>query len=135
MTREVTFGQCVAVYEKHIGAGALMNREALESALAQPFAGFGEQEHYPTLYEKAARLGFGICQAHAFQDGNKRLAWIMTVAFLTMNGTSVDVDEDEAAHVVLAVAAGSCSYEEFVAWLTACVLPSALSEEAASSAG
>jgi death-on-curing family protein len=128
MTLEVTVEQCLTVFDQVVRAGALIDLGALESALAQPFSGLGDQEYYPTLYEKAARLGYGVCKAHAFQDGNKRIAWLMTVIFLDINGVQLNVEEDEAAHVVLALADNRCSYIEFLEWLTACVLPSGVTE-------
>ena len=50
--------------------------------------------------EKAARLAHDIAEAQAFLDGNKRTAWLVTVVFLEMNGAKLEVDQDEAAHVI-----------------------------------
>lgn len=71
------------IYEAEINAGALRDRGLLEAAVAAPFASFGDQEAFPTLMEKAARLAFGIAETQAFQDGNKRLAWLVTAVFST----------------------------------------------------
>ena len=60
-------------------------------------------KHSRPWIDKAARLAFGIAQAQAYQDGNKRLAWLCTVTFLEVNGTSIDVDQDEAASVIRAL--------------------------------
>lgn len=103
MTRELTIEQCLAIYEQGVQAGPLLHRELLEGAIAAPYASYGGVEAFPTLIEKAARLAFGIAQAQAYRDGNKRLAWLCTVTFLGINGTSLDVDQDEAAHVIRAL--------------------------------
>ncbi len=50
----------------------------LESAVNAPFQTFGGQDLFPSIYEKAARLLYGIANNHAFVEGNKRTAvqWI-----------------------------------------------------------
>ena len=81
----------------------MLRRDLLEAVVAAPYASFDGHEAFPTLIDKAARLPFGIAQAQAYQDGNKRLAWLCTVTFLEVNGTSIDVDQDEAASVIRAL--------------------------------
>lgn len=120
MTVRLTFSEVHDNYCREIAAGELMNRGALEGALEAPFGGIGDTEFYPTLYEKAARLAYGICQAHAYQDGNKRLSWLSAVVFLAANGVVIEVDQDEAAHVILAVAAGECTPEQLTLWFVDC---------------
>ncbi len=61
---------------------AVLDRGKLESALARPLqTGFG-QLLYPTLIERGAALLHGVASAHAFQDGNKRTAWLCTAIYL-----------------------------------------------------
>ena len=57
---------------------------------------FGEEVH-PTLEEKAAALLLAVNRNHALADGNKRLAWFVTVAFLELNGVDLVVDDVVAA--------------------------------------
>lgn len=103
MIQELTIEHCLAIYEQGVQAGPLLRRDLLEAAVAAPYAGFGGAEAFPTLIEKAARLAYGIAQAQAYRDGNKRLAWLCTVTFLEVNGTVIDVDQDEAAFVIRAL--------------------------------
>jgi death-on-curing protein len=42
----------------------------LESALNAPFQIFDDTEVYPSIQQKATRLGFGLVKNHAFVDGN-----------------------------------------------------------------
>ncbi|RRD48706.1 type II toxin-antitoxin system death-on-curing family toxin [Arachnia propionica] len=120
------------MHETEINAGSLRDRGLLEAAVAAPFAGFGNQEAFPTLIEKAARLAYGIAEAQAFNDGNKRLAWLSTVVFLELNGVELDVDQSEAARAIRALGsrggtrredehAVSLTLEEFTQWLGRCV--------------
>jgi len=55
------------------GSQGLRDRGVLESAVAQPQAGFGGEDLYPSLATKAAALGHSLIQNHAFVDGNKRI--------------------------------------------------------------
>jgi len=52
----------------------------------RPQAGFGGVLQYPSIFSQASVLMHGICQAHAFLDGNKRTAWIASLTFLEQNG-------------------------------------------------
>lgn len=61
------------------------DRNLLLSALAAPLPVFGE-EVYIGLFDKAAALFIAINNDHPLSDGNKRLAWIVTKAFLALNG-------------------------------------------------
>lgn len=55
------------------GIHGLQDEGLLESALAAPFQTYGGYELFPTIYHKAARLGYGLVNNHAFIDGNKRI--------------------------------------------------------------
>lgn len=53
---------------------------------------------------KAGALLHSIVRNHALADGNKRLGWLATVVFLDINGTAVELDDDEAFELVRAIA-------------------------------
>ena len=55
------------------GGSGLRDHGALESAVAQPEASFGDEELYPDLASKTAALGHSLIQNHSFVDGNKRI--------------------------------------------------------------
>jgi prophage maintenance system killer protein len=60
--------------------------KGFESAVAQIAQGFGEEDVYPSLEEKAATLLYLITKNHAFTDGNKRIAAACFLLFLEYNG-------------------------------------------------
>lgn len=68
------------------GSIGLRDEALLDSALENAFAGFGEQEFYPTKEEKGARLGYTLISNHAFVDGNKRIGMYVMLTFLEVNG-------------------------------------------------
>ena len=87
----------------------------LDSALEAAFAGFGDQEFYPTKEEKGARLGYTLIANHAFVDGNKRIGVYVMLSFLEMNGIRIQCTDAELVHIALSVADGSMSYEDWAA--------------------
>ena len=71
------------------GGGVGVRDEALlDSSLEGVFAGFGDQEFYPTKEEKGARLGYTLISNHAFVDGNKRIGVYVMLLFLRGFGTA-----------------------------------------------
>jgi len=82
------------------------DRGLLFSGLARPAASMFGEDAYPTLELKAAALFSSLAQNHPLSDGNKRLSWILTLAFLRINGFRVVMSTDDAFDLVLAVAQG-----------------------------
>ena len=56
-----------------------------QSSIAQIEKGFGENDFYQTLEEKAAMLLYLIVKNHSFVDGNKRIAAACFLKFLQSN--------------------------------------------------
>ena len=59
-------------------------------ALHAPQAGFGDEDFYPDLYDKAAVLTCRLAWNHPLPDGNKRAAWAALVMFIDLNGGTWD---------------------------------------------
>lgn len=108
--------EVLALHERIImqsgGSSGVRDRNAIESALAQPQMAFGGQDLYPSLGEKAAALGFSLIANHPFVDGNKRIGHAAMETFLVRNGYALDAAVDEQERVVLTVAAGEMNREE-----------------------
>jgi len=91
-----------------------------DSALHAPAAGFGDEDFYPDIYDKAAILCCRLAWNHPLPDGNKRAAWAALLLFLDLNEGSWDPDPpdvDEAEEAMLAVAAGEVDEGWFAGWL------------------
>ena len=99
------------------GSDGIRDTGLLESAVNAPFQSFGGQDVYPTIYEKAARLGFGLAQNHAFIDGNKRIAALAVLAFLSLNSIELDCTEFELFSLFMRLADGTLSFEELTKWI------------------
>ena len=60
--------------------------ESFQASIGDINAGFGGQEAYPTVEEKAANLLYFIVKNHSFLDGNKRIAAALFLYYLNCNG-------------------------------------------------
>lgn len=84
----------------------------LDAALHAPQAGFGEEDFYPALEQKAAVLAVRIARNHPLPDGNKRLAWRSLTIFLALNDRTLVAGVDDAVAFMLGVAAGLIATNE-----------------------
>ena len=89
----------------------------LDSALESAYATFGGVELYPSIEEKAARLGHSLIANHAFVDGNKRIGIFALLVFLEVNGCGIHPTNDEVARVALSVAVGEFGYDDLLAFI------------------
>ena len=67
---------------------------------------FDGQYLHKTLHEKASAYLFHLCQNHPFIDGNKRVALVSALMFLSMNDCSIDYNERALEQLVRGVAEG-----------------------------
>lgn len=110
--------QVIQLHRDLVQAGPLLHRDKLEAAVEAPFAGVVDQEFYPTLTQKAVKLVDAISRAQAFQDGNKRLAWLCMTTFVELNGLIVrEPDEPAAAAWVINLRGDENGLWEGVLWL------------------
>lgn len=79
---------------------------------------------YPTLVSKAAALGYSLIMNHPFVDGNKRVGHAAMEVMLVLNGWQLSATVDEQERIVLTVASGAMSRDEFACWLDSRVLSS-----------
>ena len=89
----------------------------LESAVNAPLQTFEGQELYPTVLEKAARLGYGLIHNHPFFDGNKRIGTHAMLVFLDINNITLSYEDDDLIAAILRVASGNMDDSELLEWL------------------
>ena len=99
------------------GADGLRDEGLLESAINTPLQTFGGQELYPTVLEKAARLGYGLIHNHPFLDGNKRIGTHAMLVFLDINNITLSYEDDDLIAAILRVASGDMDDRELLEWL------------------
>ena len=101
-----------------LAAGPVRDLGLLDSSCARPRSTAFGSDAYPRLEDKAAALLHSLARNHALVDGNKRLAWLATVVFLDLNGRTVELDDEDAFELVMAVAGGALDVDEIAARLT-----------------
>jgi len=125
--RYLTLEEVLKLHQRLIaqsgGASRVANSGALESAIAQPQMTFAEEDLYPAIAEKACALSFSLIQNHPFLDGNKRIGHAAMEVFLVLNGFEIDAPVDEQERIILQVASGNLSREDFISWLQKAIVP------------
>ncbi|WP_308685349.1 type II toxin-antitoxin system death-on-curing family toxin [Stomatobaculum longum] len=101
------------------GRSGIRDESLLESALYAPFQTFNQQDVYHSVQQKAARLGIGLTQNHAFIDGNKRIGAHAMLVFLALNQITITYTQKELSDTFLFVAAGQLSFEDLLEWILA----------------
>jgi death-on-curing protein len=86
----------------------------LESAVMVPQQTFEGAYLYKNLVEMASAYLIGLAQNHAFENGNKRVAFAACSEFLRMNGYMLRLTEDEAVDLTLRVIAHALDREDVV---------------------
>ncbi|HSK70083.1 MAG TPA: type II toxin-antitoxin system death-on-curing family toxin [Pyrinomonadaceae bacterium] len=101
------------------GSEGLRDAGGLESALNAA----ANRYNYETedLAKLAATYAYHLSQAHAFVDGNKRIAAVVSELFLKLNGAKLKATNDEIIELFLDIAASRISREDveqkFAGWL------------------
>ena len=85
-----------------------------EGLLESAFAAVENRSSYEDadLAACAAAYAYHLTQAHAFLDGNKRIAAAMTETFLESNGSQLEMTDTEIVQLFLGIAAGLLSRDE-----------------------
>ena len=112
------------IYELHnqledafILSSGVRDENLLASAVNTPFQTFMGNDLYPSIYDKAAQLCYGIVKNHPFTDGNKRTALHSMYVYLIINGFDIIATQQEVENLIIDVAAGNMTNTELVQWL------------------
>jgi death-on-curing protein len=96
--------------EEFGGARGLRDEAALESALmAAENRAYYENASPATC---AATYAYHSTQAHAFIDGNKRIAAAVSELFLSINDAKLELTNDEIVELFLGIAASQVTRDE-----------------------
>lgn len=106
-----------SLIERYGGTHGVRDGSLLDSALNSPFQSFGGTDLYPTIVEKAVRLGFGLVKNHPFYDGNKRIAALAMLTFLKLNHFVITATSRELSDIFLNLAAGTANDSDLLKWV------------------
>ncbi|MGI6094141.1 MAG: type II toxin-antitoxin system death-on-curing family toxin [Lachnospiraceae bacterium] len=119
LTKEQVLLLHAQIIEATGGSDGIRDVGLLESALESPFQSYGNEELYPSIQAKAARLCYGLVKNHAMIDGNKRIGCHVMLVFLALNGYEIEYTQKELSDLILDVAADKKQYEDILQWLLA----------------
>ena len=112
------------IYELHkqlenafILSSGVRDENLLASAVNTPFQTFMGNDLYPSLYDKAAQLCYGIANNHPFTDGNKRTALHSMYVYLIINGFDITATQQDVENMIIDIAAGNMTNTELAQWL------------------
>ena len=117
----LTVEEIIALHDKLIertgGSHGLRDQSLLESAVYSAMSSFADNEAYPTVEEKAARLMFSITNNHAFVDGNKRIGLFVMLMTLQLNNIKIKYTQSELITLGLSVTDGETEYIDILDWI------------------
>lgn len=100
---------------EHGGRPGLRDEGLLEVTLARPHQLIADGD--PDLAALAAAYGFGLVRNHAFVNGNKRVAFLVTGLFVALNGQRLVTGQADATLTMFGLACGDLSEDDFAQWL------------------
>lgn len=117
----LTTDEIIGLHEKLIertgGSHGLRDRNLLESAVYSAQAVFDNEDAYPTIEGKTARLCYAITNNHAFVDGNKRIGIFTMLMTLQLNFVKISYTQAELITLGLSVADGNFDYNAVFQWI------------------
>lgn len=117
----ISYDQAIAIHKLIIdvsgGSYDVRDGNLLDSAINCPFQTFGGTPLYPSIEEKAAKLGYSLISNHAFVDGNKRVGILCALVFLQLNGIRLRLTDDDVINVALNTADGKMDYNDLLLWI------------------
>ena len=112
------------IYELHaqlesafVLSPGVRDENLLASAVYTPFQTFMEKDLYPSIYDKAAQLCYGLVNNHPFTDGNNRSAVPSIYVYLIINGFDIMATQQDVENMIIDVASGNMTNTELVQWL------------------
>lgn len=99
------------------GTDGIQDEGMLDSAINAPFQSFDNVSLFPSIIQKAARLGFGLVKNHPFLDGNKRIGAHVMLIFLELNHIHLTYSQEELYTIILGVTSSENSYEDLLKWI------------------
>ena len=99
------------------GSSGIRDIELVESAVGRPWASFGKQDLYKTIFDKTAALLESLLKNHPFIDGNKRTALSSAGVFLKLNGYKLINTHKEEVEFAIKVENERLTIEQISSWL------------------
>jgi death-on-curing protein len=117
----LTLGDVVEIHSDQLarygGLDGFLDRNVVESALAQPQATMFGQFLHADIAEMAAAYLFHFAASQGFVDGNKRTAAVCAGVFLARNGYRLACTDEELYVVTMAAANNQLQKPRIADWI------------------
>lgn len=94
-----------------------MDQDLLKRVALEPVRTEGDRDAYPGLHLKAAALLLSVLRERPFRAGNGRVALLVTIVFLNLNGQDLDATDDDLVALVAVAHEGDLSLLQVAAAL------------------
>jgi len=101
---------------EHGGTTGVRVSELLESALAKPKNIYLYSKSQSSIPSLASAYAYAISKNHPFLDGNKRVALVVSIAFMKLNGWRILASQEILYTTFWNLAAGKISEDELLIW-------------------
>ena len=101
---------------EHGGTTGVRDSELLESALAKPKNIYLYSKSQSSIPSLASAYAYAISKNHPFLDGNKRVALVVSIAFMKLNGWRVVASQETLYTTFWNLAAEKISEDELLLW-------------------
>ena len=125
---KLTKEQVVSIHSSLIkasgGTDGVRDAGLLESALESQFQTLEGHDQYPSIIQKAARIGYSLVSNHPFIDGDKRIGIHIMLVFLAINGIDISCTQEDLIKIGLSLADDTLTFDELSVWLSShnCIL-------------
>ena len=99
------------------GIDGIRDNGLLDSALNAPFQSFNNEELYPSIQGKVARLCYSIINNHPFIDGNKRTGILVMLIFLKVNHVIIQCQDKDIIDLGVGIAGGQYDLSYIMKWI------------------
>jgi death on curing protein len=111
----VLFLHTVAI-EAFGGSEGVRDLESLRAAVARPWGSSFEQDHFSTLFDRAAALAESLIRRHPFIDGNKRTAMYAAAYLLETFDYELKTEQSGLEDFAVNVAQETFGSDEIARW-------------------
>ena len=105
------------VIEKFGGKYGVRDMDLLDSAIQRTNATFDGKDLYPNVVDKASAIIESIVKNHPFNDGNKRVGYILMRLTLLKSNIDIVAKEDDKYEFVMKIAEGKLNFNEIKLWI------------------
>lgn len=116
ITDDVVRAVHLRLLTEHDGPPGIRDPGPLAPAWARPRQ-IWSSEPQSTIARLAGAHAYGILRNHPFADGNQRVALVLALLFLDLNGYVLEARQEDRYTAIMALASGGHTEADLTSWL------------------